>query len=152
LGASHKFPHQPGYAGLASFLERNPKLSLGRRRNRRWREHKERTDKFTNFFNILEAALKETLLNKPQSKLSVDESGIQLINKTGIAAGKKGAKDMYVFTPHVTVLECCGSEGQFLPSVLILKLVSKKQDFGDCLFHGPELYMNPKSSYIRCFL
>jgi hypothetical protein len=26
LGASHKFPHQPAYTGLASFLERNPEV------------------------------------------------------------------------------------------------------------------------------
>jgi hypothetical protein len=36
-----------------------------------------------NTFLILEADLKENLLNKPQNSCNVDESVIQLINKSG---------------------------------------------------------------------
>lgn len=54
----------------------------------------------------------ETLLNKPQRTLRVDGSGIQLINKSAIAAAKKVAR-----AKTVTEIECCSSEGQFLPSV-----------------------------------
>jgi hypothetical protein len=61
---------------------------------------------------------------------------------------------MHVLTPHergenATVMACCDAEGQFLPPVLILKKVDKKQELWDGLPHGSEVYMNPKSSYIN---
>jgi hypothetical protein len=61
---------------------------------------------------------------------------------------------MHVLTPrergkNATVMACCNAEGQFLPPVLILKGVNKKQALGDGLPHESEVYMNPKSSYIN---
>jgi hypothetical protein len=104
---------------------------------------------------MLEAVLKENHLpNKPQSIFNVDESGIQLINKPGKALAKKGAEDLHVLTPrergeNATVTACCNAEGQFLPPILILKGVNKKQELGDGLPHRSDVYMNPKSSYIN---
>jgi len=51
----------------------------------------------------------------------------------------------------------CNAAGQFLLTVLISKDVSKKQEFGDGLPPGSDVYMNRKSSYIstgfiiKCF-
>jgi hypothetical protein len=50
------------------------------------------------------------------------------------------------------VMACCNAERQFLPPVLILKWVNKKQEFGTGLPHGSEVYMNPKSSDINSVL
>jgi hypothetical protein len=52
----------------------------------------------------------------------------------------------------VTVMACCNAEGHFLPLVPILKGVNKKQNLGDNLPHGSEMYMTPKSSYINSVL
>jgi hypothetical protein len=49
-------------------------------------------------------------------------------------------------------MACCNAEGQFLPPVLILKGVNKKQELGDVLPQGSEVYKNPKSSYINSLL
>jgi hypothetical protein len=107
---------------------------------------------------MLEAVLKvNNLPNKPQSIFNVDESDIQLINKPGKVLAKKGVKHMHVLTPRkrgekATVMACCNAEGQFIPPVLILKGVDKKQELGDGLPHGSQVYMNPKSSYINSVL
>ena len=42
----------------------------------------------------------------------------------------------------------CNVAGQFVPPVLIFKSVSRKQEFGEGLPKGSELYMNRKSPYI----
>jgi hypothetical protein len=49
----------------------------------------------------------------------------------------------------MTVIACCKAAGQFLLTVLISKDVSKKQEFGDGLPPGSDVYMNRKSSCIR---
>jgi hypothetical protein len=91
---------------------------------------------------ILEAALKEeALLNNPGSIFNVDESDNWLIIK---AAAKKGAKHLYVLTRQVrwknlAVIACFSSEGQFLASILISKLVTDKQEFADGLPHRPKV-------------
>jgi hypothetical protein len=49
-------------------------------------------------------------------------------------------------------MACCNAKEQFLPPVLILKGVNKKQELLDGLPHGSEMYMNPKTSYINSVL
>jgi hypothetical protein len=82
FGVTRKFPHQrkmAGYAWLASILERNLEVSIRQAEGLSLATaqgmNREETD---NFF-----IMQDTVLNKPRSILNVDESGIQLINKTG---------------------------------------------------------------------
>jgi hypothetical protein len=91
------------------------------------------------FFKMLEACLNEdNLLNKLQRTFNVEESGSKLINKLGKFVATKGTKDIDVLTPRERGGKCksdpiCNDEEQFLPAVLILKGVNKKQQFGDDL-------------------
>jgi hypothetical protein len=76
----------------------------------------------------MEAVLKDN--NTPNNLNAHSILMNQLMNKPGIAAAKKGVKDVHVFTLHergqiVTVITCSSSEGQFLPTGLILKGVNK---------------------------
>jgi hypothetical protein len=104
---------------------------------------------------MIETILKESsFLNTPQSVLNMHKSGVQLISKCGKFVAKKVAKGVRIPTPwergeNVKVIACCSAEGQFLPSILILNGVSKKQEFCDGLPNGSEVYMNPKSSRIN---
>jgi hypothetical protein len=62
----------------------------------------------------------------------MDESGVQANNKPASVITGKGCKSVLVLTSgekgeNVTVIACCNAAGQFLPPVLILKGVNKKQ-------------------------
>ena len=48
----------------------------------------------------------------------------------------------------IGVTICHNAASQFLCSVLIFKYVNKKQEFGDGISPGLDMYMNRKSSYI----
>jgi hypothetical protein len=50
------------------------------------------------------------------------------------------------------VIACRNDAGQFLPSVLILKGVNKKQEIADGLTPRSDVYMNRKTSYISTHL
>ena len=159
LGIKHSFSHvkqMAGYDWLASFLERNPELSVRQAEGLSLaRAQGMNRTETGNFFKLLEEVLtKENLMNKPQNIFNMDESGIQLINKPGKVVTMKGAKDIHVLTPrergeNITVIACNSAEGVFLPLVLIMKGVNRKKEFSDGLPHGSDVYMNDKSSYIN---
>jgi hypothetical protein len=131
LGASHKFPLQQEmgkFVSLSSSLERSLEVpTRPRQANGLSLAQVMKTDKIYRLFKILEAVLKQiNILNKPQNLFNADESGFQLINKPGIVAAQKRARDVHVLTPpdrgeNVAVIGRSSSEGQFLPPIVILK-------------------------------
>jgi hypothetical protein len=53
------------------------------------------------FSKMLAAVIKEKyFLNRRQNIFNVNDSSIQLINKSGKIGGKKGAKDVHVLIPR----------------------------------------------------
>lgn len=96
--------------------------------------------------------VKNDLTNKPQNIFNVDESGIQLINKPGKVLITKGAKDVHVITPRekretVSLIACCNAEGGFLPPVLLMKGVNKKQSL-QAAYHMDPTFIFIKSQHM----
>lgn len=145
-----------GRQWLRSFLERNPDvfirqaegLSLARAKGM----SREEVGKF---FKLLTKIVTENnLIDRPANIFNMDEAGIQIINKPSKLLAPEGAKDVHVLTSrerreNVTVIGRCNAEGMFLPPVLILKGVNKKQGFADGLPAGSSVQMNKKSSFIN---
>lgn len=68
----------------------------------------------------------------------MDETGIQLINKSGKVVTMKGCKDVHVSTSkergeNVTVIACCSADRKCLPPTLIFKGVNQKPELSDGL-------------------
>ncbi|KAJ8866680.1 hypothetical protein PR048_032541 [Dryococelus australis] len=151
LGLKNKFSHitkMAGYAWISSLLERNREITV-----RQAEGLSLAREQGVSRLELLELIrMEENLMDKPQNIFNMNESGIQLTNKPGKLVTTKGAKDVHVLTPHergenVTVIACCDAEGAFLPPVLLMKGVNRKNEFSDGLPHGSEVYTNPKSSF-----
>lgn len=159
LEIKHKFSKEDQKAGkqwLRSFLDRNPDLSIRQAEGLSLARAKGMNrDEVGRFFELLRNILTENkLIDRPANIFNMDEAGIQIINKPSKVLAPKGSKDVHVLTSrergeNVTVIGCCSAEGTFLPPVLILKGVNKKQEFADGLPAGSSVQMNRKSSFIN---
>lgn len=159
LTIKHTFSKEDQKAGnqwLRSFLDRNPDLSIRQAEGLSLARAKGMNrEEVGNFFELLTKILTENnLIGRPGNIFNMDEAGIQIINKPSKVLAPKGAKDVHVLTSrergeNVTVIGCCNAEGTFLPPVLILKGVNKKQEFADGLPAGSSVHMNKKSSFIN---
>lgn len=158
LGLSHKFNKDTqlaGYDWLTSFLERNPCLSVrkceGLSLARAQGMNREDVKKY---FDILQQIMTENnLLASPKNIWNMDESGFPINNPLGKVLAQKGARVVQNITSaekgeHVTIVGCCNAEGHFLPPVLILKGVYKKEEWSEGLPPGCDIYMNPKKAYM----
>ena len=89
------------------------------------------------FWNMLEkVATENTLAYTPWNIFKIDESGLQVNNKSGALITGKGSKNVHVLisggkSENITVIACCNAAGHSLPLLLIFKDVNKKQEFGD---------------------
>jgi len=93
------------------------------------------------------------LSDTPGNIFDVDEIGIKINNKPDSAITEKGSKNVHDLTTgeksdNIIVIACCNSAGQFVPSVLRFKCVSKKQEFGESLPRVSDVYVKWKSPYI----
>jgi len=106
------------------------------------------------FFNIMEKVETNTNLSETRGNFfNIDENDIQINKKLGSVIAEKGSKDFHVLTvgeksENITVTVSCNTVGQFMSPVLTFKYVYERQEFGDTLSPGSDVYMNRKSSYI----
>lgn len=157
LGKKHKFNRQLGRAGthwFLSFMERNKDLirkAEGMSGNRARGMNRGEVNKY---FELLENILFENkLFDKPGQLFNMDESGLQLNNKSNKAVAAKGSCDVHVITSSekgetVTVV-ACNAEGNFLPPYCIFKGTYKKPEFEDGMPPGSKVVMCPKSVYMN---
>lgn len=136
LKLKHKFNaniQKAGYDWFHSFLSRNRDLSIrktetvslarGLGMNR---------VEVASYFDLLGSVLEENnLFNKPGSIYNVDETGLQLNNRTGYVVAQKGSKDVHALSSGekgetISVIASCNAEGTFLPPVAIFKGKNKK--------------------------
>lgn len=158
MGLKHNFNKESEMAGpqwLKSFLERNPQIVLRQAEGLSIQRAKGlNRAEVAKFFDLLMTILTENnLLDKPDRIFNMDESGVQLNNKTGKVLAKKGARAVKSLTSGekgetITVVACCNATGNFLPPVLIIKGVNKKPEFEEGLPPGSKVYMQKKSAYI----
>ncbi|XP_043470210.1 MFS-type transporter clz9-like [Leptopilina heterotoma] len=159
LKISHNFNEVTKLADkqwLLSFLERNKQLSVrqaeGISRARPVGFNREEIGKF---FDLLEHTLiTNDVIGKPKRIFNMDESRVQMNNKPEKVVVTKGAKLVQQVTSSergetISVVACNNAEGRFLPPIIILKGVYKKDEFLDGLPPGSDAYMNKKSAYIN---
>lgn len=107
------------------------------------------------FYDLLTEVLEQNdLLDKPERIFNMDETGVQMNNKVGKVVATKGSRSVHSITSGergetLTVVACCNATGNFLPPVVIIKGVQKKDEFMDGLPSGSKVYMNRKSAYIN---
>jgi hypothetical protein len=92
-------------------------------------------------------ATENRLSSIPGNIFNTDESDIQANNKPDSVITEKGSKIVHVLTSgekseNITATKCCNAADQFLPLVLIFKDIYKKQEIGDGLLPGSEVYRN----------
>lgn len=159
LNIKHNFNAETEMAGsqwLQSFLERNPVLSVRQAEGlsvaRAMGLNREEVDKM---FNLLTEVLSEHgLLYQPERIYNMDETGVQMNNKTGKVIATKGAKSVSSITSAekgetLSVIACCNAIGNFLPPVVIIKGVNQKPEFSEGLPTGSRVFMNKKSAYVN---
>lgn len=66
------------------------------------------------------------MFDKPGFIFNVDETGLQLNNRTGYVVAQKGSKDVHAISSGekgetISVFACCNAEGTFMPPVSIFK-------------------------------
>ncbi|KAB0799206.1 hypothetical protein PPYR_07086 [Photinus pyralis] len=159
LKIPHKFDSEKqlaGYDWLASFLRRNPELSVRKAEGlSRQRSLGMNKNIVQNYFQLLKNILEEhNLFNKPSNIYNMDESGLQLNNRPGEVIAGKGSKVVTALTAAekgetITVVACCNGEGTFLPPACIFKGKNKKAEFEDGMPAGSVVYMCQKSAYIN---
>lgn len=162
LGLPHRFNNEKKQAGwdwFQGFMKRHPDLSKRKAEGLSLaRAHGMNRKDVDSYFEILLKVLTDNdLIGKPEKIFNMDESGIQVNNKTGRVVASKGAKCVNTVTStekgeNISLIACCNAEGTFLPPVLILKGKYKKPEFSEGLPPGSDVFMNPKSSYINADL
>jgi len=106
------------------------------------------------FFNMPEnTATENNLSDTPGNILNTDKSGIQANNKPDSVITEKGSKNVHVLTSrekreNITPTACCTAAGQLLPLAVIFKDIYKKQDLGDGLPPGSDVYLNQNLFYV----
>jgi hypothetical protein len=83
---------------------------------------------------------------------NINESDILPNNKPGSVITENVSKNVHVLTSadkneNITAMACCNAADQLLFLILIFMDVYEKQDFGDGLPPGSDMYMNQNSSY-----
>lgn len=159
MGLKQKFNEEKGKAGkawLASFLERNPTLTVRKAEGVSLaRATGMNKPDVNDYFDLLEKTLTENqLIGKPGSIYNMDETGIQLNNEPGKVIAKKGSKDVMNVTSAekgetITLISCCNAEGNFIPPYCIFKGSNKKKEWEDNLPPGSVIKMSPKSAYVN---
>lgn len=89
------------------------------------------------------------LLDKPDRSFNIGETGKQLNKKPGKIIATKGKRGVHSVTSsekeeNMTIICCCDSTGNFLPSV-----VSKKADCKEGFPAGLKIFINKKSAYVN---
>jgi hypothetical protein len=97
-------------------------------------------------------ATENNLSDTPGNILNTNVRDIQVNNKPD-SSNRKEVWNVHVVTSGedsetVRVIACHDAGGQILRSVLLFSYVNKKQEFGDGIPPGLDLYMNRNSSYI----
>ncbi|XP_056645093.1 uncharacterized protein LOC130450623 [Diorhabda sublineata] len=162
LRLPHRFNNEKKSAGwdwFQGFMKCHPDLSKRKAEGlslaRASGMNRQDVDKY--FEMLLKVLTDNDLISKPERIYNMDESGIQVNNKTGRVIASKGAKCVNTVTStekgeNVSLIACCNAEGTFLPPILILKGKYKKPEFCEGLPPGSNVYMNQKSSYINAEL
>lgn len=159
LKLRHKFnkeKERAGYDWFNSFLRRHPDLSLRKAEGVSIaRKQGMNREEVGNHFQRLEACLKENaLFNKPGCIYNVDETGLQLNNRTGVVVAEKGSKNVSTTTcaekgETISCITCCNAEGTFLPPVCVFKGKYKKAEYEDNMPPGSVVLMSEKSAYVN---
>ena len=162
LNIKHNFNNneeRAGYDWLNSFLRRNTDLSVRKAEGVSLARGKGMTREVVHmYFELLLTVLQENdFLGKPGHIFNMDETGLQLNNKSGHVIAAKGVKDVASLTSAekgetITVVTCCSAEGVFLPPVCIFKGKNKKQEFENGMPPGATVYMSEKSAYVNAKL
>nr|CAI5838031.1 unnamed protein product [Callosobruchus analis] len=113
----NKENEKAGFDWLKSFLRRNPHLSVRKSEGVslarvRGMNEKDISDYFKLLGNILE---EHDLFSKPGHLYNMDETGLQLNNKTEYVIARKGSKNVAAVTSGekgetITVISCCNAE------------------------------------------
>lgn len=129
LKVKHSFKNRKAsYDWLHSFLYRHPDLSLRKAEGVSASCAVGLNHEVVNaYFNMLGTLMAENnLFQKPANIYNMDETGLQLNNKTGFVIAEKGSKNIHSLTSGekgetITIIACCNAEGAFLPPACIFK-------------------------------
>ncbi|XP_057662210.1 uncharacterized protein LOC130897395 [Diorhabda carinulata] len=130
LRLPHRFNNEKKSAGwdwFQGFMKRHPDLSKRKAEGlslaRASGMNRQDVDKY--FEMLLKVLTDNDLISKPERIYNMDESGIQVNNKTGRVIASKSAKCVNTVTStekgeNISLIACCNAEGTFHPPILIL--------------------------------